>query len=93
MDREQLFGGNPLGVVLRLVVISIVVGIVMSALGINPQNLIHHLRVLIQRISSLGLGIFESALGYFLIGAVVVVPIWLVSRLLGAFSGRRDKRS
>jgi hypothetical protein len=41
----------------------------------------------------MGFGIFESAFGYFLIGAVVVVPIWLIVRVLGAVGGDRDKRN
>lgn len=87
MDREQLFGGNPLGVIIRLIILSIVVGIVMSALDITPANLIYKLQLLIERISALGFGAVQSAIGYFLIGAVIVVPIWLISRL---FSARRD---
>ena len=92
MDKDRLFGGNPLGVVLRLVVLSIVVGIVLSALNISPQNLVHHVRVLAQRIYNLGFGAFEGLLGYFLVGAVVVVPIWLVARLIGAAGRRNDDR-
>ncbi|MEZ5854769.1 MAG: DUF6460 domain-containing protein [Hyphomicrobiaceae bacterium] len=92
MDRDRLFGGNPLGVILRLIVLSVIVGIVMSALGIHPGNILYHLQRLIQRISQLGFGIFETAIGYFLIGAVVVVPIWVIARILGALGGSRDKR-
>lgn len=87
MDRNRLFGGNPLGVLVRLVVVSIIVGIVMSALNIRPQNIVHHFRILLDRISALGFGIFEGAFGYFALGAVVVIPIWLVIRLLSAFGG------
>ncbi len=93
MDKERLFGGHPLAVVLRLIVLSVVVGIVLSALNIHPQNILLHLRLLLQRISSLGFGVVESAFGYFLLGAVVVVPIWLISRLLGARRGGDDRRS
>lgn len=92
MDQDRLFGGNPLGVILRLIVLSVVVGIVMSALGIHPGNILYHLHVLADRISRLGFGIFESAFGYFLLGAVIVIPIWLISRLLGVFRGRDDRR-
>jgi Family of unknown function (DUF6460) len=90
MDRETLFGGNPLGVIVRLVLISIVVGIVMSALDITPANLIYRLQVLVRRISDLGFGIFESAGRYLLLGAVIVVPVWLIARLIGVFGTRGD---
>ena len=79
MDRETLFGGNPVAVLLRLAVLSIIVGIVMSALDITPKDLIFRLRLLMQRVYDLGFGAFESVLQYLLLGAVVVVPVWLFS--------------
>jgi hypothetical protein len=88
MDRDQLFGGNPLGVVIRLVLFSIIVGIVMSALGISPAELPRRLAILGQRVYELGFGAANQLFGYFLIGAVVVVPIWLLMRLFGGRSGK-----
>ncbi len=87
MDRNGLFGGNPIGVIVRLVVLSIIVGIVMSALNIRPENIFFHVRMLIRRISDLGFGIFEGAVGYFLLGAVIVIPIWIIARIFGAIGG------
>jgi hypothetical protein len=88
MDRDRFFGGNPIAVILRLAVISVVVGIVLSALDIKPQTLVYHVRRLVENIYALGFGAFESILGYLLLGGVVVVPIWLAARLIGSF--RRD---
>lgn len=90
MDRERIFGGNPLAVLLRLAVISVVVGVVLSALDIRPQNLIDHVRLLGNRVWSMGFGAVEAVLGYLVLGAAVVVPIWLVMRLVAA--GRRRDR-
>lgn len=92
MDRNQIFGGNPIAVIIRLVVLSVIVGVVLSALNIRPDQLLDHIRRLIQRIYDLGFGVFETAFGYFLIGAVVVIPIWLIARLLGAFKQNQDDR-
>jgi hypothetical protein len=88
MNREQFFGPNPLGVVIRLVLLSVVVGIIMQALGISPADLPRRLAIIGQRIYEMGFGAVRDVFGYFLIGAVVVVPIWLLSRL---FSGRSDR--
>lgn len=85
-----MLGGNPLGVVLRLVLLSIIVGIVLSALGIHPADLIYHIRVLGQRLYHLGLPALDTLWHYFLLGAVVVVPIWIVARILGLLGGRRS---
>lgn len=91
MDRNTVFGGNPLAVIVRLVVLSIVVGIVLSALGINPRNLFYHLNVLLRRIYDLGFGAIEWIVEYFVLGAMVVVPIWIAARLLGLIGSRRDE--
>lgn len=91
MDRNTIFGGNPFGVVIRLVLISIVVGIILSAIGITPRNLFYHLDILARRLYDLGFGVFENILGYLVLGAIVVVPIWLVARVFGALNdGKSD---
>jgi hypothetical protein len=82
MDRDTIFGGNPLAVLIRLVVLSIIVGIVLSALDITPRDLVFRLRILLQRVYDMGFGAVEWAVQYFLLGAVIVVPIWIVARLL-----------
>jgi Domain of unknown function (DUF6460) len=82
MDRRQLFGDSVAGTVIRLILLSVVVGIVFSALGINLFNIVERLQLLVRRIADLGFDAFHWAFNYFLLGAVVVVPIWLVVRLL-----------
>lgn len=93
MDRNTLFGGNPFGVVIRLVLISIVVGIILSALGITPRNLFYHLELLARRLYDLGFGVFENVLGYLVLGAIVVIPIWIVARFFGLLSGGKSQNS
>lgn len=89
MNRDSLFGGNPWAVLIRLALLSIVVGIVLSALDITPANLVHRLQFLIRRVYDLGFGAFEWLFRYLVLGAIVVVPIWLIARLLGG-RGRGD---
>ncbi len=36
---EQLFGGNPLAVLIKLAVICVIVGIVLNVLGVDPTDL------------------------------------------------------
>jgi hypothetical protein len=82
MDRDTFLGGSPLGVLVRLVLLSIVVGVVLSALGITPQNFFYQINVLLRRIYDLGFGAVEAVIGYLLLGAMVVIPIWLIARLI-----------
>ena len=81
MDRDTFLGGSPIGVLIRLALLSVVVGVILSALGITPENFFYQIRLLLQRIYDLGFGAFESLLGYLLLGAMVVIPIWIVVRL------------
>lgn len=89
MDSRQFFGDSVAGTLIRLVLLSVVVGIVFSALGITPANLLERLEQLIRNITNLGFDAFRSAFGYFIIGAVIVFPIWFVVRLLG----KRDPKA
>lgn len=83
MDRNSLFGGHPLAVIVRLAVLSIIVGIVLSALGITPRNLFYHLDILVRRLYDMGFGAIEWVVQYMILGAMVVVPVWVIARLLG----------
>lgn len=93
MSVERLLGGSPLSVIFRLIVLSIVVGIVLSALGLSPAELFRRLDFLLQRFFDLGFRWIETLFGYFLIGAVIVVPIWLIARLMGGGKGKDDTRA
>ena len=83
MDRRQFFGDSVAGTLIRLVLLSVVVGVVFSALGITPFNLIERLEHLIRNITNMGFDAFNWAFKYFLLGAVIVFPIWFLVRLLG----------
>ena len=79
---ERFFGGNPAIVLVRLVILSLIVGVVLAALGFSPFDIVDSLRRLAQRIYDMGFAAVEKALRYFLLGAVIVFPVWLVMRVL-----------
>ncbi len=83
MDRNTVFGGHPLAIIVKLAIISIVVGVILSALGITPRNLFYHLDLIARRIYDLGFEAVEWVFGYLVLGAMVVVPIWFIARLMG----------
>src|ERR1700719_509511 len=84
----RFLGGSPLAVAFRLVLLSILVGVVLAAVGFDPWNIIRSIPLLLQRIWDLGFDAVNWLWRYFLLGAVVVIPIWLLSRLFGAPRGR-----
>ncbi len=81
---SRFLGGSPLTVALRLVLLSVLVGIVLAAIGFDPWNIVASIRRLFEWIWNLGFDAINSLWRYFLLGAVIVVPIWLISRLFGA---------
>ena len=78
----RFLGGSPAMVALRLIVVSFVVGIVLETFGFDPATLFAEAdahretdrRARIQRHHEVG--------RILLTGAMVVVPVWLVLRLL-----------
>jgi len=85
---KQFFGGPPLSVAVRLVLLSILVGVILSALGLDPLNLWRSLQNLVRQIWDMGFDAIWWLCRYFLLGAVLVIPIWLVMRLAKATSSR-----
>ena len=79
---ERFFGGNPALVLVRLAILSLIVGVVLAALGFSPFEIIDSLRRLVERIYDMGFAAVEKAFRYFLLGAVIVFPVWLVMRVL-----------
>ena len=78
----RFLGGSPLSVVLRLALISFLVGVILAGLGLSPLDLVDGLVRFVERIFNLSFDAIERIGSYFLIGAVIVVPIFLVMRLV-----------
>jgi hypothetical protein len=78
---NRFLGGQPLSVLLRLILLSVVVGIILSALGLDPRDIWRSVVDLVQHVWNMGWDAIVWAWRYFLLGAVIVLPIWLVMRL------------
>jgi hypothetical protein len=81
---NRFFGGPPLSVVLKIILLSVVVGVILSALGLDPRDIWQSLVELVRHVWNMGWDAVLWLWRYFLLGAVIVVPIWLVVRLLKA---------
>jgi hypothetical protein len=84
----KIFGGSPLAVLARLVLLSILVGVVLSALGLDPFDIVHSIERLIRTLWNMGFDAIRWIWRYFLLGAVIVIPIWLLMRVFNAPRGR-----
>ena len=78
---NRFFGGPPLSVLARLVLLSILVGVVLSAVGLDPMNIMRSIEKLIREVWDMGFDAVRWLWRYFLLGAVIVVPIWLLTRV------------
>ena len=85
---NRFLGGPPLAVLGKLILLSILIGVVLSALGLDPWNIVSSLRRLIVSIRDMGFDTVRWLWQYFLLGAVIVIPIWLILRFVRAPGGR-----
>jgi Domain of unknown function (DUF6460) len=84
---NRFFGGPPLSVIFRLVLLSILIGVILQVLGLDPWNIIESLRRLVLHVWDMGFDALRWLWRYLLLGAVVVVPIWIIVRLMRVAKG------
>ena len=90
---ERFFGGNPLAIALRLILICIITGIALRAAGVDPADLLRSIPEVLRAISEVGFDWVETAFQYFVLGAIIVVPVWIIIRLLKFVSGDSGRAS
>ncbi|MEC9343499.1 MAG: DUF6460 domain-containing protein [Pseudomonadota bacterium] len=78
----RFLGDTPGRTIVKLAVLSLIVGIIMSALNFTPVELWYALRDFVWWIYDLGYEAFARIGIYFVWGAMVVVPVFLLMRLL-----------
>lgn len=85
---NRFLGGSPGQVALRLVFLSFVAGIIMAALNVNPIDLVHMALDFVQHLWNMGFHALGRLGGYLAAGAIVVVPVWVILRLIAAGKSR-----
>jgi hypothetical protein len=85
---SRFFGGPPLSVIFRLILLSILVGVILRVLGLDPLNILRSIEDLVRAVWDMGFDAIVWLWRYFLLGALIVVPIWLILRLMRAPRGR-----
>lgn len=78
----RFLGGSPAMVAVRLIVVSFVVGIVLETFGVDPATLLADALRSARQIVEFGLSDMRQIGRILMTGAMVVVPVWLVMRLL-----------
>ena len=79
---SRLLGGAPGPVLLRFVLLSVVVGMALVFFGLTPETFFRSLRDAFEDVFGVGIDALRNIGKYFLYGAMIVAPLWLISRLL-----------
>lgn len=84
----RFLGDSPIRVFIKLAVISLIVGVVMSTIGWAPRDIYNGILNFFSRLWNLGFDAIANSLEYLLLGAAIVVPVFLVLRVLNFRSPR-----
>ncbi|MER9749277.1 DUF6460 domain-containing protein [Mesorhizobium sp. M0140] len=77
----RFLGDSPLKVILKLLVVSFLVGLVMNAFGWSPMDVLYGIRKFFMDLWNLGFHAIDRFLGYILLGAAIVVPAFILLRI------------
>ncbi len=80
---QRILGGPPGAVLAKLVFLSVLVGAFLAVFGLTPPDLFNALARLFHRVFGFGFEALREAGRYFVYGAMIVVPLWLVLRVFG----------
>ena len=78
----RFLGGSPVAVFFRLLFASMLVGALLVWLDISPFQIFDNLRRLVDYVWSLGFDAVREIGRYVAAGAIIVVPVWLILRLM-----------
>jgi hypothetical protein len=87
MDKDaltNLLGGTPTRVLIKLLVLSVIVGALLYWSGLTPAGLIRGFGNMLESLLGTGWDAVRRVGEFALYGAMIVVPIWLVARLLAS---------
>lgn len=80
-NLQRFLGGSPGAVLVKLIFLSLLVGAFMAFLNVTPVGLFERILRVIRDVLDLGFDSFREVGRWILYGAMVVVPLWLLSRL------------
>lgn len=75
--------------IVKLLIACFLVGLVLVWLNLEPKDVLFQGWHLVKSLAEWTMENLGSAMSYILLGAVVVLPIWLVFYLLRAIRGRK----
>jgi len=77
-----------LSTLFKLAVISFIIGWLLVQFDVTPEDIFNNFGETGRRIYDMAKGAIEWSAGYIVIGAVIVIPLWLISVLFNVLKGR-----
>ncbi|MDI7862282.1 DUF6460 domain-containing protein [Rhizobiaceae bacterium n13] len=81
-QTNRLLGDTPARTAIKLIVVSLIVGFVMTIFGLDPWDIVSGLRNFVLDIWQTGFAALGRIGNYLLVGATVVIPVFVILRLL-----------
>lgn len=75
-------GDTPIRVIIKLLILSVAVGFLMSIFGLYPQDILFAVRNFVLDLWNTGFKTLGRLGDYLLLGAVIVVPVFILIRVL-----------
>lgn len=79
---NRFLGDTPARVLIKLVLISLVVGVVMSAFHWTPYDIVYGIRDFFLRLWNMGFSAISGFVDYLILGAAIVIPAFILLRIL-----------
>ncbi len=79
---NRFLGDTPMRVAIKLIVISFLVGIVMATFGWSPWDVFYRIEDFFVGLWNMGFDAIYRFWGYLVLGAAVVIPVFIVLRVV-----------
>ncbi len=80
---KNILGASPRASIVKFIILSICVGAFLAWSGFTPRSLLFALQRGFEDVFGVGFDALKNIFQYFLYGAVIVLPIWVLTRVLG----------
>ncbi|WP_110754153.1 DUF6460 domain-containing protein [Phyllobacterium leguminum] len=74
-------GDTPARVIVKLVLVSLVVGVIMHAFDWSPYDILWGIRGFFLQLWNMGFSAFGDFINYLLLGAAIVIPAFILLRI------------
>lgn len=79
---NRFLGDTPARTIVKLVILCVVVGFVMSTFGLYPMDIVHWIRRVFFDLWRSGFAALGKVGDYLLLGAAIVIPVFIILRIL-----------